>query len=78
MFFRIEFILISFISLSVICSELYGNLYKTASSHFVNLFLLLYSPVGDVMSNFTNHNVGFLIFTCVKILKYFINQSSMR
>ena len=23
------------------------NLYKTASRHFVNLFLLLYSPVGE-------------------------------
>ena len=42
-----------------------------ASRHFVNLFFLLYSPVGEirnVISNFTNHNVGFLMFTCVKIL----------
>ena len=38
MFFRIEFISIYFF----VC-----NLYKTASCHFVNLFLLLYSLVGE-------------------------------
>ena len=39
-FFRIEFTFISFISLSVICTKRLGR-------HFVNLFLLLYSPVGE-------------------------------
>ena len=36
-----EVILILFISLSVICTK------TAASRHFVNLFLLLYSPVGE-------------------------------
>ena len=31
--------------------------------------------IRNVTSNFTNHSIGFLIFTCVKILKTFIVSS---
>ena len=46
------------------------NLFKMAASRHFVIFLLLYSRVGEykgnVTSYWTNHNVGFLMFTCVK------------
>ena len=64
--FFIEFVLISLISLSVTSAEWLAAILKIS--------VLLYSPVGEYVlqlntSNLTNQRVGFVMFTCAKILK---------
>jgi uncharacterized membrane protein (Fun14 family) len=60
-FFGTEFILISLISLS--CAVY--NVHKTASRHFENF--------GLNTSDLTNQLVGFVMFTCAKILILYIH-----
>jgi hypothetical protein len=70
-FFGTEFILISLISLSVY------NVHKTASRHFENFGFVIftYRWISQLItSNLTNQLVGFVMFTCVKILTSNIPQ----